>query len=359
MTILRKLAAFLLLLACAGSARAYNYPKPKNYRKTFKKKPAEPALDLGPGWTPAARQAIAKLVEVRGSSAAAYNENVPPVAVIGFDRLGADGDVSEAVFYRLVTEVEFKFSDDFWKQVPIGFGRQRLRADYEMFSTQPKKLWPTQPEYLDFRKRFLDGYQRICAETGVKECRGYLAALLFGFTADDARGYADRVLADEAKEKPRVELIGDSDTDPQPVRWKRGYALRPQISRLIAVLRENGFDVWVLGLDAQPLLLSEAVPAGVDASRCLGIDQHTERSRFNGRLKEPIPIRVGAIDALQAMVGRRPNFAIGSWAPFADLLLYADGLSIQVGKDAEMAKRLQGSPAVVQPLFKSKPAPDR
>lgn len=358
MTIFRRVIFVALLLGCAAPARGYGYPKPKNWRK-LGKKPAAAATaetptgpDLGPGWSAKTRQALDELIKVRGSSAPAYNAQVPPVAVIGYDRLAADGDASEAVFYRLVTEVEFKIGDDFWKQVPIAYGRQRLRADYEAFSALDKKLWPLQPEYRDFRKGFLSSYQRICALVGTRECRSYLAALLVGFTSDEARDYAKNALAEEAKQKPRVELVGDSDVDPRPVRWRRGFSPRPQVARLIAALRAAGFDVWMLGVDAQPVLLAAAADMGVDTSRCLGIFQHTEHSRFNGQPKEPVPIRVGAVDALVNSVGRRPTLAVAGWAPFADLLLYTDGLRVVVGDDAELAKRLAGG-AVVQPAFKA------
>ena len=358
MTIFRRLLFLVVLLGCAAPALGYGYPKPKNWRK-LKKKPAAaataeppPGPDIGSGWSAKARQALDELLAVRGSSAPAYNAQVPPVAVIGYDGLGADGDAAEAVFYRLVTEVEFKLSDDFWRQVPIAYGRQRLRADYEAFSPLDKKLWPLQPEYRDFRKGFLSSYQRVCSLVGTRECRSYLASLLIGFTPDEARDYAKNALAEEAKQKPRVEAIGDSDDDPRPVRWRRGFAPRQQVARLIAALRAAGFDVWVIGMDAQPVLLAASADLGVDSSRCLGIFQHTEHSRFNGRPKEPIPIRVGAVDALVNAVGRRPTLAVAASASFADLLLYADGLRVVVGDDAELAKLLAGG-AVVQPAFKA------
>lgn len=347
-----------MLVAAGAEAQAWR--KPKNFRRAKKPAPAvrpaeaepEPAfgLDVGRRWTREIQKSVVELVETRGSSAAVYNADRPPVAVI--DRGAAvDGDAAEAVFFRLVTEAEFKFGDDFWEKVPIGFGRQRLRVHYEQFSVLPRSVWTKQPAYRMYRKGFLGSYKTICEKVGLKECRSLLASLLIGFGEQEARDYAARVIEDESKQEPREVLVVVDDQDQEPVVWKRGFAVVPEARSLVGALRAAGFDVWAIGLTAQPVLLAEAALWGVDATRCLGIVQTTEREKLSGQLKEPVPIRVGAVEAVIAQVARRPVLTVAGSAAYADLALYTEGLRVIVDRgDVDLLKRISGA-GLVQPPF--------
>jgi hypothetical protein len=345
----------LAALLCATSARALGERRPKNWRRAKKKAAVEePGARKGPfigaRWTRKTREAIWDLMEVRGSSAPAYNSEAPPVAVI--DRAAAvDGDVAEAVFFRLVTEAEFKFDEKFWKLVPVGWGRQRLRAAYEQFAELPKSVWPSQPAYQQYRKGFLEEYRAICGHVGAKECRSFIAKLTYGFTDEQLREYTKKVLEDEAKEKPHDDVIQVSDQDPRPLLWPRGFSVVPEVAQLVTTLRAGGFDVWAVGLSAAPEHVVESGLWGVDPSRCLAIKQATERERLNGQLLEPIPIRVGAVDAAVSAFGRRPALAVVASVEMADLALYAQGLRVLVDKgDKRLFERLAGG-AALQPDF--------
>jgi hypothetical protein len=361
LTIFRHPFLLAAALLWAASANALGERRPLNWRRA-KKKPAVAAEEkgaragprLGARWSRKSREALWSLMEVRGSSSAAYNAEVPPVAMI--DRAAAvEGDVAEAVFFRLVTEGEFKFDDDFWKLVPAGWGRQRLRAAYEQFAELPKTVWPSQPAYRQYRKGFLEGYRRICGHVGVKECRSFIAKLTYGYTEEQLREYAKKTLEEEAKQQRRDEVIQESDQDPRPLLWPRGFSIVPEMAELVKALRAAGFDVWSVGLAAQPELVVESGLWGVDPTRCLGIKQATERERLNGQLLEPIPIRVGAVDAAVSALGRRPALVVLSSTEMADLAIYAEGLRVLVDRgDLELRRRLGGGCVIQRPFRAAK-----
>src|SRR5262249_37459488 len=153
-------------------------------------------------------------------------------------------------------------------------------------------------------------YRSICGHVGVKECRSFMARLAYGFTQDELRDYTKKTLEDEAKEKPHDEVVQESDQDPRPLLWPRGFSVEPEAVGLVKALRAAGFDVGAVGLAAQPVLVAESDQWGVDATRCIGIKQKMERDHLNGELLEPIPIRVGAVDAYLGALGRRPALVV-------------------------------------------------
>lgn len=354
MTIFPRAVLALLLLVCAAPARAQR--RPLNYRRRKKQseaaKAAEPPSLLGKTWSPEARAAVRRFVEVRGSSSPVYNADAPPAAALALDGAAFFGDPAEAVFHKLVVEAEFRFSDDFWKQVPLGYGRQKIRAAHEQFSGLPKSLWPTQPAYHQFRKFFLASYQETCRKVGRKECRGYLAKLLIGFTEEEAREYAKAALAEEAAVAPALDREGESDVDPAPVFWPRGLAVVPEFAQLVGALRANGVDVWAAAPEPQAILVEAAALAGVDASRCLGIKQGSERSRYDGNLREPLPIRGGAVDAVVSALGRPPDLVLAARLEDLPLLEYTAGVRLVLDdREAELRRRAKLDGAVLQPLF--------
>lgn len=356
MTIFRRVVFAALLLAWTAPARAQAARRPLNPRYHKKagaaaKAPERPPF-LGGGWTPQASEAVRRFVEVHGSSAALYDANTPPAAAIAWDGSAFFGDPAEAVFHKLVVEVEFKFSEDFWREVPLGYGRQKIRAAYEQFASLPKTLWPMQPAYHQFRKYFFASYQDTCRKVGRKECRGYLAKLLIGYTEEEAREYAKAALAEESAQKPGLEREGTSDVDPRPVFWPRGLAPVPEIKELVAVLRAAGVDVWAVAPEPQAVLMESVSYSGVDPSRCLGIKQGSDRSRYDGILREPIPIRGGMVDAVVGALGRAPAFVVAAREEDLPLLEYSPGLRLVLDDgEPELRKRAKQDSALLQPLF--------
>lgn len=368
MTIFRPKFFFALALTLALSG----YRKPKNPRWGKKGKPAAdavakssstaetppkpagpPPASLGARWTDEVRAALVKLVAERGQDSPSYNPRKPPVAVIGHDAAALAGDPAEIVFFKLVREAEFKFSEDFWAAIPIGAGRQRARAVYEQFSPLPRGIWDSQPAYKQWRKAMLAGYQNMCEKVGRKECRSHLARLMIGFTEEQALEYARKALAEELERPAGVELVGEYEGDQEAVRWRRGLVAHPEMKALVGTLRGAGFDVWAVGMEAQPILLAAAELSGIDATRCLGIRQGFERDRLNGQLRVPIPYRGGAVEAVVAKLGRPPALVVTASEQTQDLVRYAEGLKVFVDRGDEKLRALMVlSGALVQPAFR-------
>lgn len=357
MTIFRHAIFLFLALAAAVPARARSRRRPLNprYHKRNAAATARPEVPrlLHPGWTADADAAVRRFVDVHGSSSTAYDAASPPAAALAFDGAAFFGDPAEAVFHKLVIDVEFKASEDFWKRIPVGYGRHKIRVAYEQFAALPRNLWFTQPAYHQWRKYMLGSYQDICRKVGRKECRVYLASLLIGFSEDEVRDYSKAAMAQELAQRPRMDREGVSDVDPDPVLWPRGLKPVPEFAELVRVLRAAGVDVWALAPEPQPVLTEAAALLGVDQTRALGLKMGTARARYDGTVHEPQPIRGGMVDAWVRTLGRPPALALASRREDFELLEYCPGLRLVVYDPLEpgVRKRGQVDHAVLQPAF--------
>ena len=331
------IAACALLASPVSAARRPKNPKrakkssaaaaPAASTSTASAFPAEDRLPPG-RWTPSVREALEALVNRRGKSSKEYDERRAPVAVFAWNHCALDGDPAEAVLHRLLARVELKLDEAFWREVPLGFGRQRARVTHQELISISSAVWSSQPSYRQFKKAFAKGYRDICVKVGVKECRIYLAELLKGFAVDEAREYAAAALAEEAKLLPGEHRYVDEDGDLDPVIFRRGLRAIPELDALARLLRARGFDVWALSPDASPILEASVPFYGLDPSRGIGIEQGQVKKLLDGKAIEPVPVRGGAVEAVSSKLGRSPDLTIGCRAEHTDLLAFGSGIRL-------------------------------
>jgi hypothetical protein len=333
----RLIVAGILLLA--APAAAYYKPLNPHRRPKAATAPQAPKNRLAPGrWDPDVAEALDKAVELHGSGAAGYDAASPPIAVMALEGVLVENDPAELVFDDLVRKAQFKFDDDFWRIVPITYGRQRIRAAYKQFSVLPKAIWDEQPTYQQYVKYFIASYQDMCAHVSRKDCRMYLARLWRGFSDQEAVEYSRKVLDDEARRPPAEEKIGVSPQDLSPVIIHHGFAPAPETMDLARLLGKTGFQLWLAQPDPQPVLEAAAAQLGLSQANLLGIKQDVVKDRFTGRAREPVPVRGGAVEAFVSLAGRPPTIAAGAGVGDLDLLSYGDGPRLMISGDSELLR---------------------
>lgn len=270
-----------------------------------------PRLTAG-RWDPAVKDAVENFIAERSSAAAGYDPQQPPVAVLSWNAAAVDGDAGVVVFRRLVERADFKFDDEFWGLIPIVYGRQRIRAAYEIFSGLPVSIWENQPEYQQYRKAFLAAYGDMCAKVGRGECRAWLSSLLKGFTREELLRYAQDALREE------------------PLRHI------PEIRDLAGLLLRSGFDVWVIDPDSQEILEVAAKEYGIDASRVVGLRLSPAKGgKLSPIVSGPVPIRSGKVEAAVSAFGRPSQFVVGAAPEDAEMLRYGAGLRLVLDRGEE------------------------
>ncbi len=354
----KKIFLLILLIGLAVPARAYR--KPKNYRR--RKKTAAVAVStetakasddgLPPGrWAPEVRAALLEFATRRGEGSPNYDPAKPPLAVLPLAGFAFKGDPAELVFWRLVREAKFQFSDDFWKEVPLAYGRQPLRAAYEQFSTLPDSVWGQQPTYHQFVKGFVKSYQDMCVKLDVKDCRAYLARLMIGFKDEEALSLAEETLKQERERPLAVEEVPTADGDPAPARIGRGLREIPEARALAGFFAARGIELWFVEADVVQILEASAEGWPVPKERLLGIRQGRYRDRFDGEPLEPIPVRGGKVDAVVEALGRAPDLVIGRAVGDAELLGYGSGLRIVIAGDPRLDALAKKKGWLLQPAF--------
>lgn len=354
------LAVLLLCAAEADSAR-----RPKNPRRRKKITPPAVSLASAPAvvdvssapavpeipelevkrlpegrWKPEVKEALEKEIARLGRRSPGFSEEMRPAAVLPANDALVYNDAGEIVFRALVDRADFRFGDEFWRLVPIAFGRQALRAAYEQFIDLPVSVWPQQPTYRQYRKGFLGAYQTMCSRTGRLECRGFLARLTRGYTLDEISTYAQAILREESIETRRPDIIAGGTEDETFVSVRRGYAYVQEMKELVKLLQEEGWDVWVVDTELQQILEVVVKPLGVPAGRVIGIQLVTKDERLTGQVGGAAPIRTGKLELVLGVLGRAPELALAAKPEDEALLAYGEGLRLVLDKGNERLRKV-------------------
>ncbi|MDD5656909.1 MAG: hypothetical protein PHF00_06595 [Elusimicrobia bacterium] len=315
--------------------------------------PAPDLARLAAGrWQPEVKDAIERLAARLGRSDARYDSQRPPIAVVAFNDAALVNDVGFAVFQRMVEKADFKFDDPFWREVPLVFGRQRLRAAWEMFAGLPVSIWRRQPAYFRYRKGFLAAYRDMCARLGRRECRVWLVKLLRGYTEEELSAYALAALSEEYSRAPAEERIEEEAGDPNPVIVRRGVARVPEMVELCRFLRREGFELWILDPTAQAELEIAAREFGIDAARVRGIRSKYSGDKATGEILPPVPYRGGKAELVSAQIGRPPDLVVGAGLDDQDLLALPGGLRVLLDRGDESLRGLASEQGwLLQPAF--------
>jgi len=319
--------------------------------------PSMPRLPAG-RWLPEVKEALEVFIAARGKAARGYNAKQPPVAALSFNDAAVSNDVGLAVFQRMVDRAEFKFSDAFWQEVPIVYGRQRLRAAYGIFLEQPFSTWMRQPSYQQYRKGFFGAYRDMCVKLGQTDCRTWLVKLLIGYGEEELASYTRAAIGAEYLRPLGSELVADSINDRDPVLVRHGLAWVPELRALIDLLRGSGFDVWVVDANEQHEFEVVAAQADFDPSRVQGIRTKIVEGNISSTILPPIPVRGGKANVVTANLGRPPMLVVGSQRDDQEFLQYAAPAALHLlldRDDPDLLRLAQERGWLIQPAFPALP----
>lgn len=323
--------------------------------------PAGPQIPRLPAgrWLPEVKEALESFIAARGKDSPGYRADQPPAAVLAFNDVIVINDVGLAVFQRMVDRADFKFSEAFWREVPIAYGRQKIRAAYGIFLEQPQSVWMRQPSYQQYRKVFFKAYRDMCGALGPLECRVWLARLLVGYGEAELAAYTRASLGAEYLRPIGTELVADGADDPDPVSVRHGLAWVPEIRALIDLLRASGFAVWTVDANQQHEFEVVAAQADFEPEQTLGIRSKVAAEKLTSTVLQPVPVRGGKANAVSSRLGRAPALVVGSQRDDQELLQYAapDALRLLLDRGDQELLRLAGDRGwLVQPAFPALPA---
>ncbi|MDD5629790.1 MAG: haloacid dehalogenase-like hydrolase [Elusimicrobia bacterium] len=249
---------------------------------------AKPAV-LEPGsWLPENKARLERLIREHGRGSAQYDAKNPPLATFDWDNTMIRNDIGEAVFYRAVRELAFRFEDErFWRLIPEEFGREELRRSYEAVARLPLAQAQGTPEYRRYRKLFHQVYERVKKEgPDLGLDYGWLVQLMVGYSKEEVERFADATLAAELAKPLGSELITDSDSDPAPIRIASGIRPHQEMFDLARRLKEAGWEVRIVSATAEWVVARAAALAGILPEHVHGVRARLRGGRLTTRLTQ-------------------------------------------------------------------------
>ena len=316
---------------------------------------------LEPGsWLPGNKARLDRLIKQHGRGSAGYDPKRPPVAAFDWDNTMIRNDIGEAVFFRAIREIGFKFDQPgFWDLIPEEFGRDSLRADTEAAARLPLAQAQRTPEYLRYRKHFHEVYERVKKEgpaMGVEY--GWLVQLMAGFSKEELERFADEAIAAELAKPLGEEDISGFDGDPAPIRIPSGIRPFAEMFDLVARLQDAGWDVRIVSATAEWVVARFAARAGIPAGHVHGVRALTRGGRLTTKLSQKTWGQ-GKADVLLRRAGRAPRLAAGDSNSDLQMLESSKGESLVVDRGTEpLGSKARGRGWIVQPRPAARPAGD-
>jgi phosphoserine phosphatase len=242
---------------------------------------AASATALDPGkWDPGTRVQIQKMIDANGKDSSGYNPAKKPYAVFDWDQTCIFNDTEESLFRYMIDNVAFKASpaefsmairnaipkDDFSKSfnnqdgkpVNIDLIAADLDADYRFLYNNYilsqrmtlDEIKATE-EFIDFRGKLAYLYEAIGGTFSADVSYPWVLYLFVGMTEAEVRAIAEKANDAALHDSLGTYTITSSSKRPGKAGvvslsgYKWGLRLAPEMSNLMNVLRESGFDVYV------------------------------------------------------------------------------------------------------------------
>jgi phosphoserine phosphatase len=237
------------------------------------------ALDVGK-WDSGTREQIQKMIDANGTSSPGYDAGKKPYAVFDWDQTCIFNDTEESLFRWMIEHVAFKaaperfaaairngipsdnFSDSYnnadGKPVNIDLIAADLDSDYkflyENYIADGKKTLEeirATEEFIDFRGKLAYLYEAIGGTFSADVSYPWVLYLFAGMTESEVREVSE--LANDAALHDSLDTYSLTSSASLPGQagvisyggYKKGLRLVPEMSNLMNVLRENGFDVYI------------------------------------------------------------------------------------------------------------------
>ncbi len=129
-----------------------------------------------------------------------------------------------------------------------------------------------------------------------------------------------------------------------------GLSARASIRELLGALHEHGWEIWLVTASAEPLVAAAASRLAFPPHRVIGmLPSIGPDGRYQRSALLRIPWRHGKVEALERLLGRRPDLAIGDSPDDEPMLAHAHRALLLDHGDSALAARARERGWLVQP----------
>jgi phosphoserine phosphatase len=311
---------------------------------------ALPADALPGAWEADVRTNLAKLIGEVGKGGARYSADKPPVAVFDFDNTMVQGDIGRSFFDWMILQRKIKFNDAIFTALPDD-RRAEIRDAVNALNKLPEAKQAESVELQKLRKLMHRSYWGLCHSESWEKCFPWQVRFYAGYTPRELAEMAVGVFEKEQKRPVASEPIKAGPDDPEPGITGVGLRVHEEMRSLIRLLRERGFQVWVVTAGPQYVVEGAARSFGVDADHVLGMRTTLEGGKITTTMDPPPTFRTGKVKAIERFIGARPVLAFGdSWTD-AEMLAAAEHAVLIDRGYADLKKKAQESGWWIQPAF--------
>lgn len=258
-------------------------------------------------WNQRAFTFINKLIAKHGIDSHLYDPNMKPFAVFDWDNTSIIGDVEEATFYYLVTELRFKINPDelyeiIRKNVDKGdFSEKytnmegkrvnidKISADIykayrELYQKSaslkgeiPIEILRETDEYKEFVTKIIFRYQAADFDKNAQDPYCWMTFLLTNYNEEEINKLCNAAFSFVKNQRPRIEKFISPDIKSQAGRIETSYFVGmgdvPEMVDLFKTLEANGIDVYVVSASAQEIVRAFATANSYkfDKNKVLGL----------------------------------------------------------------------------------------
>lgn len=220
------------------------------------------------------------------------------IAVFDWDNTCIRGDVADSVFHQLALDLAFKFdAPGFWDWIGEVSLESRVRAAYDLYCGDQRAA---NRHHLRFRLEQLRARQ-----IGIEDDTAAWAwdsGAFIGWSSHEVRSLAREVIERELErpiEQERLTLEGEEPID---IAW--GLRTRTEMRDLVGVLRESGWEVWVISGTPQWVVEAFAEMYRVAPERVIGMQREIVDRKIALTVAPPVSYGDGKLGAYQARVSR-------------------------------------------------------
>jgi hypothetical protein len=267
--------AFAALCACGAGASEQSSASPSSHVASSPRR-LDPSI---PGFLPANRARIDRMLAERGNGSASFDPAHPPVATFDWDNTVMRNDIGDATMsWMLLHDAILQPPNRDWSVTSEDLTPAALSALHAACdaAAEPGKPLPTSttPSCADEIFSIYDagktnaGAPAWSHETTLttKQPYAWEARLLAGHTPDEIRGFArEAYKTDGSAPLHTTRTIG---THKDVTAWVHVYE---PMRDLIGALQKNGFDVWVVSASPQYVTEIVAHEVGIAPDHVVGV----------------------------------------------------------------------------------------
>ena len=239
-------------------------------------------------WNKRAFTFINKLIAKHGIDSPNYDLNMKPFAVFDWDNTSIIGDVEEATFYYLVTELRFKidpeelyeiirknvdkgdFSEKYTNMEGQRVNIEKISADvykaYKELYQKSESLAGAFPldkiketdAYKEFVTKIIFRYQAADFDKNAEDPYCWMTFLFTHYTKEEIYELCNEAFSFVKNQRPKIEKFISPDIKSQAGRIETSYFVGmgdvPEMVDLFKTLDENGIDVYVVSASSQDIV---------------------------------------------------------------------------------------------------------